>query len=90
MLDPVIYCVCFSMLCTALMVGFNQSAYAFDEDASTGQVCITVTGDLASTVSPNVRLMLVEKTAEGVRSILLNFWMNNSLGYHCVVCEHNC
>ncbi len=55
-----------SVHCIALMVGFDQSAYAFDEDTSTGQVCITYTGDLASTVSTNFGLILVEGTAEGV------------------------
>ncbi len=58
--------LCISVHCIALMVGFDQSTYAIDEDTSTGQVCITFTGDLASTVSPNLGLILVEETAEGV------------------------
>ncbi len=57
--------VCFSMLCTALMVGFNQSAYVFNEDASTEQVCITYTGELAATVSLSLGLVLVEELADG-------------------------
>ncbi len=55
-----------SVHCIAMMVGFDQPTYAFDEDASTGQVCITFTGDLASTISPNIGLILVGETAEGV------------------------
>ncbi len=47
------------------MVGFNQSAYVFDEDASTGQVCITYTGELAPTVSLSLGLLLVEESADG-------------------------
>ncbi len=53
------------MLYTVLMVGFNQSAYAFNEDASTGQVCITYTGELAATVFLSLGLMLVEESADG-------------------------
>ncbi len=74
-----------SVHCIALTVGFDQSTYAFDEDASTGQVCITFTGDLASTVSPNLGLVLVEETAEGVWFSVL-FWINSS---HCVIFKHN-
>ncbi len=48
------------------MVAFDQTTYAFEEDTSTGQVCITFTGDLASTISPNIGLILVGETAEGV------------------------
>ncbi len=55
------------------MVGFDQSAYAFDEDTSTGQVCITFTGDLSSTASPNLGLILVEETAEGLLLSVV-FW----------------
>ncbi len=62
---PCIYVSTVHLLhCIALMVGFDQSTYAFDEDASTGQVCITFTGDLASTVSPNLGLILVGETAD--------------------------
>ncbi len=60
------------------MVGFDQSTYAFDEDTSTGQVCITFTGDLASTVSPNIGLILVHETAEGMLFSVV-FWMNSKV-----------
>ncbi len=68
-MGPVVYqnnSVCFSMLYAALTVGFNESAYAFDEDASTGQVCITQTGELAATLSLSLGLTLVDESADGM------------------------
>ncbi len=53
------------MIYLVLMVGFNQSGYAFDEAASTGQVCITYTGEIAATVSLSLGLVLVEGIADG-------------------------
>ncbi len=70
--------LCISVHFIALMVGFDQSAYEFDEDASTGQVCITFTGDLASTVTSRLGLILVEETAEGT-CFLLYFGRSASL-----------
>ncbi len=57
--------MCFSISYTVLMVGFNQSAYVFNEEASSGQVCISYAGELAATVSLSLGLMLVEELADG-------------------------
>lgn len=49
------------------MVGFDQPAYAFDEDASTAQVCfqISLLGDLGPSVSPELGLSLMDIQTEG-------------------------
>ncbi len=57
--------LCISVHYAAFVVGFDQSAYAFNEAASTGQVCITFTGELAATLSLSLGLMLVEESADG-------------------------
>ncbi len=78
------------MLYIVLMVGFNQSAYAFDEAASTGQVCITYTGELAATVSLRLDLMLLEESAFGTFFYLLQYYVRDVVPRSVVITPNLC